>query len=498
MAAVDRWLLLMFVAPALAGCASVLQPHLGPAPEKSHQYDAAPNLANAVAIGISMRDRYLDKVEGQIAWERGIGVGLIGGTAVAADLAMRGVGKSEILGLGLAGAALYTSSSWLFSKPQQMIYAAGASAVQCALDVVQPQQLAQGSMKDLRSSIEVIERKTGELEMLLGSITPTTTGEKAARAAINRAHAVLPAARELLAALDGAAVALRSSLNAIQLQVTNAYLANSPNLQGLVESLGKSLPALGSQIIGVKLPPMPDVIFTAADPRQDELATKAMALDALVVEIARSVALVNVKPSEERLKLCNVDLRQAGLAMRRLPPGPLTVHPAGAATTVVSGGALPYRAEWIGSRPPDGVTLRIESGQGLITVEAKASVRPDKFQMLVLDAGQGRETVDVVIGEGIGVSAAGNAASPALVAKVAVAANPRLRLVQQALIDKGHSSVKVDNRIEKLTADGRMGKVTVEAMRRFYIEDIGATAAQIPQDPDQLFREVAQLLGIPK
>jgi hypothetical protein len=498
MAALVFRLLLVFVLLPVAGCVSVMHPNLGPAPDKLSAYDASPTLANAVAVGTSMRDRYSEKIESQIAWERGIGVGLIGVTGVAADLAMRGVGKSEVLGLGLAGAALYTGGNWLFSKPQQMIYAAGASAVQCALDVTQPLQMADARLPSLRSDVAQIQGDAAELERLLGGRVVKTPGEISARAAIDRAKALLPAAQDLVGTLDGAAFALRSSLSAIQLQVTNAFLANSPNLQGLVEALGKSLPATGSKIIGVALPPMPKVSFTAGSPEENTLADKARALDALVGRVDRALAGVNLKPGDDKLKLCSVDLKQAGLAMKTVPAGPMTVQPGAAATVVVSGGVLPYRAEWIGSRPPEVVALKIESGQGFITVEVKKDVKAGSYRLLVLDAGQGRESIDVVVaGSGAGSSPASPASPTSLDNKATAAAapDPTLRKVQQALIDKGLTTVRVDGKDEKLVADGRMGKISVAAMQQ-YMRNEGAKDDAIPGQPGQLLADVASMLAV--
>ncbi|NMQ29790.1 hypothetical protein E4Q23_19700 [Candidatus Accumulibacter phosphatis] len=489
-------LLLVLLALALTACATVIQPNLGPDIIARQAYDAAPTLSNAIALGTSMRDRYLDKIESQVAWERGVGVGLIGAATIAADLAIRGVGSSEVLGLGLAGAALYTGNNWLFSKPQQMIYAAGASAVQCALDVMQPWQLANASRPDLRANVARIALATAEIENVLATRTgrPPTPAETIARSAVERAHAVLPPAKELLNAFDGAAVALRSSLMAIQFQVTNAYLANSPSIQGLVDQLGKSLPATGSKIIGVSLPSVAESKNTSAVGGQDELAGKAKVLNALVSAVAESIVTVDIHPNEDKLKLCNVDLRQAGLAMKHSPPGALAVQPGGAATVVVSGGVLPYRAEWIGTRPPDGVALKIESGQGFVTVEARAGTKPGKYQLLVLDAGPSRDAIEVAIGDGGGATP--SPASP-VVKPVSSASAPKTRVqkVQQALIAQGIKTVNVDGKDQPLTVDGRMGKVTVEAMRKFF-HDQGAKDNQIPTDTTQLLKETADTLNI--
>lgn len=95
----------------LATCATVIRPNLGPNMVARQAYDTVATLPNAFALRTSMRDHYLDKIESQVAWERGVGVGLISAAMIVTDLAMRGVGSPEILGLGLASAALCMGSS---------------------------------------------------------------------------------------------------------------------------------------------------------------------------------------------------------------------------------------------------------------------------------------------------------------------------------------------------------------------------------------------------
>lgn len=493
MTALVHRLLVIFAVTALSGCASVIQPNLGPDPGVAKTYDATPTLPNAVAVGASMRERYVAKIEDQIAWERGIGVGLIGATAVAADLAIRSVGASAVLGLGLASAAAYTGSNWLFSKPQLMIYTAGANAVQCALDTVQPLQEPYENRGELRAKISETVTKIDEIERLLRPGQPASKIEAVARAMIDRANGLLPVARESLSVLDGATTGLRSSLSAIQTQVTNAYIANSPNMTALIESLGKSLPAMGSKIIGVSLPAIAVPDAKLANTSSPELDAKVKELDGLVARVAQITASVNVKPGDDRLKLCNVDLKQAGLSMKLAPAGDVSVQPGGAGTVVASGGVLPYRADWIGARPPsDQIGLKIESGQGFITVDAKAGAKADSYQLLILDAGQGREVVNVVI-----KGSSATASSPATqVLRNPPSIDPKVQRVQQELIAKGIKTVKVDGKDATISADGRMGNITIEAMRQFFKDQgTNVTDDQIPKG-DQLLKEVSQLLGI--
>lgn len=481
-----RGLALVLTAAAVTGCAPML-PTLGPDPTVASAYDSKPTLQNAIAVGTSMRERYTAQVEDQVAWERGIGVGLIGGAAIAADLAMRSVGKAEILGLGLAGAAAYTSGNWLFSKPQQMIYAAGASAVQCALAAMQPLQVPYQDRDELKAKIDEIVTHVDQINNLLAAGNQTT--QSAVSASVGRANALLPAASDALALLDNAGGVLRSSLSAIQLQVTNAYISNSPNMQGLVASLGAALPAVGTTIIGVSLPSTPPSGASVAELSSPQLKNEIEDLDRLVARVSRIVESVNVKPSTDSLKLCNVDLKQAGLSMKIIPAGDLSVRPGSSGTVVVSGGVLPYRAEWIGARPTsDQVSLTIESGQGFVTIDAKPGAKPGSYQLLLLDAGQGREIVGIVISGEDTKQLSPKSANPTS------SANSTVRKIQQALIDKGFRIVKVDGRNATLVADGRSGKITVEAMRQFYRSQ-GAADDQIPTG-DQLVKEVAQLLRV--
>lgn len=482
----------VLAAVALSGCASLIKPNLEPDPTVAKAYDNAPTLQNAIAVGTSMRERYSAKVENQIAWERGIGVGLIGAATIGADLAMRSVGKSEILGLGLAGAALYTGSNWLFSKPQQLIYAAGAGAVQCALDTVQPLQEPYKQQADLQSKVDQIVVMVAEVRSL-EAIVPISdpnrppTSVVRADAMIAHANTVLTAARQALGVLNGAPGALRSSLSAIQIQVTNAYITNSPNMQALVDSLKSLMPAVTPRISTGSMPVIPPPTLLTAAKHEDELDRKTTELQNLIADVSRIIAAVNTSPAPGTLKQCDVDLKQAGLSMK-LTTSDLSIAPGSAATVVVSGGVLPYRTEWIGTRPASNhVDRQIESGLGSITVTATAAAEAGTYQLLILDAGQGREILNVtILGKTGTPSQKQRAAAPAV--------DVQVKQLQQDLIGRGFSHVKINGKEATLIADGRMGAITTEAMRQFYKqqgEDVQDNA--IPSD-GKLFTEVAQMI----
>jgi hypothetical protein len=458
-------------------------------------YDASPTLDNAINVGASMRDRYLGKVEEYAMAERGVGLGLIGSTAVAADLAIRSISSTSVLALGLVSAAGYTANNWLVSKPQQKVYAAGANAVQCALDAMQPMIKPYRDRDTLENELNAMNSLADELRLMKPN--GTSLNEAKGRLLLERATTLDAAGKDALALIDTAPGTLRASLALIQTQVANAYIDNSPQLQALLDSLGKALPSTGGKIIGVTLSGVPaPATSRAAETSSPDMDKKVDDLEQKIQHVSRMIDAVNAKPSEDRLKLCQVDVKQAGLLMRFFPSSELTVKAGGASSTSVTGGVLPYRIEWVGARPPtDQVDKTIESGQGVITVHAKAGAKPDNYRLLVLDSGQGRELLNVFV-----VTADATMSAAKMTAKLAgtqaAVPDPLVKKVQGKLIEQGIKTVKVGDKDRLLIADGVHGKVTEAALVQFYQSQAkDVPVEQIPHG-EKLLKDVAGILGI--
>jgi hypothetical protein len=487
----------------ISGCALV-EPRLSPDPSISKAYEDTPNLPNAVNLAQSLKAQYEAKVETHIYWERVAGLTLIGAAAIATDLAIRSVGSSAIIGLGVGAGAIYAGSNWLNSKPQLFIYAAGASALQCAMDAVQPLRLAYVRRDDLERLIKKIEVSRMNLEAQLMAFTDSERPVEVlrARAAVQKEKNVVPVAREALGVLDGSAGELRSSVSSIQTQVTNAVAANSPSLQALVESLGKSLPSMGARIVGVSLPSVPDKGgATKSAGTQGQLVKPTVDLENDIVEVEAIIATVRAKPAEEKLKNCNVDLRQAGLAMKVLASGDIIVQAGGTPTLFsVSGGVLPYRQPvWTGQQPPsDQVTVKIETGLGLVSIEAKKDAPAGGYVLDLFDSAQGRASVAVVIK---GADPAKKVATADTTAQAKCTSDPAIVKVQQGLLARKIEKVKVGGVEKSLTADGCMGPITEAAMRQFYksqttVDGKPIADDAIPKDPKQLLKEITDLLNV--
>jgi hypothetical protein len=129
-----------------------------------------------------------------------------------------------------------------------------------------------------------------------------------------------------------------------------------------------------------------------------------------------------------------------------------------------------------------------------VTVDTTPGAATGTYKLLLLDAGQGREVINVVVGGSSAAQRAGSATSSNT--QNPAPADPMVAKVQKSLIARGIKTVKVDGNDSTLTADGRLGKTTVAAMRRYLKEEHGMTDDQIPDDQEALLKDVAQLLGI--
>jgi hypothetical protein len=189
------------------------------------------------------------------------------------------------------------------------------------------------------------------------------------------------------------------------------------------------------------------------------------------------------------------------LTMKVIPSGALSMAAGTTAPVSVSGGVLPYQpATWVGSAPPaDKVELTTETGAGIVTIKTKADTPPGTYMLLLRDSAQGRETVNVSVSATTG----GNAAPPNGQNPASKCVEvPQVKKVQQALIGKGITTVKIGDETKTVEADGCPGPVTDEAMRTF-LKSQGENGAPVPDDAiptsrDKLLKEVSDILEIPE
>lgn len=489
-----------FTACILSACA--IEPKFGPDEASEGAYNSAPTLPHAVAVGESMHRRYQEVLTEQIRGSRWSALGLIGLSVVGSDLAMRGVNGDSVLGLGLGGAGVYAGSTVLNGKPLPSVYAAGANAVQCALDAMQPRRIGYARLADLKRDIATIGRDVATLDAALapydnnpGLNDRSTTRAKAAR---TLGKDVLADAKETVLLLETSGTELHIALSAIEKDVTQAVV-NNTDLDTLAQNLGTTLPSMASKIITKPTKGIP-ATPAALPSGSEDLAVSQELLDA-ISDAEEIVAIANARPSGASLKNCRVDPVEAGVTMTITPSGGVTLAAGEATTFTVSGGKLPYQpATWSGTHPPsDKVTIDTETGQGVVTLKATRDATPGSYAVLIRDGAQGRALValTVLAGSSTGNTAAsgnkgGTGTTPA---EACVVKNAQVKSVQKALIAKGVSTVTVNGKPETLKADSCLGPITVAAMQVFYKSQGGPVAKdQIPPDPQQLLKDTAALL----
>ena len=459
---------------SLSGC--VLVPALEPDKAQVAAYSEQPTLPNAIKVAESLRNNYSTEVKDQIITERVTALALIAAATVAADMSIRQVSKNDVLGLTLGSGAVYTATNFMVNKPQQYIYAAGANAVQCALDVVHPLRVANEKRGRLETLIKEIDAGMRDVSSSLDKFKngegkdPNEAEVARGRAAAEEARNLIPVATEALTVLDNSGGDLYSAVGRIQGEVEHAISENTPNLQSLMQQLGSALPALGSQITGVALPASSqkgDNTKSAAD--EDALKAALVLIKDLEAKLAETrliIALVEAKPSTEKLKTCSLDLQQAGLTMKVTPSGALTVTAGQVATVSIKSGVLPYRrATWVGNGPAaDKVELTTETGAGVVEIKTKADTPADTYVMLLQDSAQGHETVNVTIRESTVTEK-----NPPKEEEKKCTEDANLKKIQDVLVNKkGIKTVTVDGKDQEVLVDGCSGPRTDAAMRKYY------------------------------
>lgn len=488
----------ILLAITLAGC-TTMPPRFGPASSVDDVYALTPTLPNAVKVAESMKKEYRAQIANRTDAEYWTGLGLVGMGVVAADLVARGIGRSELIGLaGIAGGT-YAATSWTAGKPQQFIYAAGLNAVQCSVDAMQPLVLAYQDRANLIANVQKLRKASTDLAATLDdryAANKDLSRVIRARAAIAKANAFLTAAESARRALDSAGQQLRSSLSAIESQVTQAYLG-SVSLQSLTQSLGTTLPVTGNKILGIAAPGVPALATNIKTSGSEaELDAPVREIEALLAETEPIVDSVRTSPPQERLKLCSANFKDAGLEMT-LTASELVVDAGKEGTLSVLGGQVPYRYDWVGMRPAaEGIDVAFDTGNGQFTLKTKPNAQTGTYTLLLTDrVATSHQTARIII-RSVGSPPAVPAPGTGTTTKNACTKVPEIEKMQNALIAKGVKTAKVNGVDKPLKADGCPGPITTQAMIDFHLTQVpGVALNAIPKDAG-LVKAVSNLLGI--
>lgn len=445
----------------LLGCSSLL-----PSPQADPQtvatFNIARTLPNAVAVAESLRTKYLERAGAQRREERVAGLALVGMGVVAADLALRGVGTNEALGLGLAGAGLYTANGWVNMRTDRAIYVEGAAALQCALLATQSLQTAYTRRGDLNTNIGVLQTQSASLDRQLEAFAASSSAVLRARNASNRAKALIPVARAALAQLDQAGGNLYSVVGKVEVEVERALQTAAPDFNLLVASLINQKLLAPYSFTGT-------VEATADDTKLVGALNSATSnLEVVITDTQNIVDLVNTTPSAAELQHCSVDVTAAGIAMK-VEPSALIVAAETTGVVLASGGVPGYSVSWFGAAPPtDQVTVKAELN-GVISIEAKSTAQAGTYSLLVVDSAKGRTTLLVTLAPK-GTSAPAPVQRQQNADASSCVSIPRVKVVQAALIKRGTTSVTIDGTETTVLEDGCEGPITDTAMTKYLQE----------------------------
>jgi hypothetical protein len=150
---IGRWwvrLLPGLVALGLGGCA--INPYV------SHKASAGlgdpyASLPNATRYAQDARNRMAGKAQDYAVLNNGGGALLLNVAGLAAYRGLRGGHDANIAALTTGGAALYGTQQYLYRKPREAIYWAGAGAVTCAIDIAAKTNVAALEVPAMRVSL---------------------------------------------------------------------------------------------------------------------------------------------------------------------------------------------------------------------------------------------------------------------------------------------------------------------------------------------------------
>lgn len=415
-----------------SGC-SLLNPHVTwERPDKGQPV----TLQSAIEYANRAKDEYKNAVGDQALLTNGIGLTLIPLSAAAIGLGISGVDGNAITALGLTGATAYGVSTWLSSKPRQLVYLAGVKAMTCAVEAMLPLNLSTTTRTNLSNSLSgagtaespslnigigFVERDLAEVQRLIDEVIQVAPGEKALIALIARAGISVSAAEALLATarsaltagtkldleLSSAGQTLANAVDRIGAEVDKALVATVPEIQALSAIIG-SLAQVSAQFTKLPettkgVPGKSEKVEKALDKMRPRAAVAAPTelnneLDILkessrklgnsTRRVAAIVNAVSEAPRAEALKDCGVEEVATGLTVR--PAGPIEFDEGkgGTRRLLITGGKSPYGAKLLERPvvglivpPPEPFVLHPE-----VVIQATDKAPVGKYTVSVTDA----------------------------------------------------------------------------------------------------------------
>jgi hypothetical protein len=394
----------------------------------------------ASAYAARVKQRYRDALGDQAKIQNWLGIGLIPLSAAAMGLGVSGAHTTDILALGLTGAAAFGTVTWLSNRPRSAAYVAGIKAVTCAEQAVTPlalpdllpggrfeDQLANlgewlrvvtQDIPDVQASIARLERELETLDVadrapfkpLVDEARQEVTAAKSLVASAETAYftgrslsqIVSGLGRRLADAVDGIVATVDGLIADTQRdpQALATIVSNLGGAYGVLTTVPDPLKSAAAKKDGAaqsaterapRKPGARDEKFDTVVKRHDQLISDLTTLrsDSAGLEAARRevAAVINSISKDAPLKAleaCGVKPGDVVTALVIDPAGPLPLSKSGTTGFVVRGGVPPYIATVAG--PSSGVTLSLAGTFSAYNVTASKDAASGTYVVTVSDS----------------------------------------------------------------------------------------------------------------
>lgn len=463
---------------ATGGCSLVAPYHVH---GKESEYWNAPGIVGAIKYAQSSQRSYRQALDAQAAFNVVTAGLIIGAAAAAAGLGIAGVAAHKIAALGIAGAGLFGIHSFVYSAPRQRIFAAGVTAIDCALkEYGTLHALAEANVAQLRGHIERLNKDIPALEALLEA------ADRAVRQArrnpgdvpeIRRGRAVLDTARAAqsrgvtaLQRIGRAGAELYFAVRQIEGKITEALTRTEPDLSVLMSSLG-AIRVNASIIADRELVPRPPAAVTGAavrtriDPQlQEDLRLKTNSVEADAAAVNRIVDEMGTMPSATKLETCLL-LQPEKFGFFTSPSTNLVIESSARETSgviAISGGEPPYVAEWVNQVPDGAIALQpVDHSAGGPLARVAIKVAPNTpaatLSLRIADRNGFGKVIQISIRSAVAAGRPSTGEAP-------LAPDPVVIAIQMKLIEKKCLLPKIDG---KDSIDGYWGGKTIDAAEKF-------------------------------
>jgi hypothetical protein len=370
----------------VSGC--IMNPHVSWKREDAKVTPSPSTLAEGLKYAELGIDAYKAKMSEQTQFKNYLALFLIPLSAAALAMGIDGANATAIAALGLTGAATFGVGNFLTSQPRQLVYGAGANAINCAKAAVLPLDFSNRDFADFTQQLTHLQNAMDNMRKK----EPMDADDKAL---LDKAEEVLPQAQQLDIEIVGATGALISAIDKIVIQVDIAIESTTADLQSVSTIIG-GLAQTSSRFTTIQdplkaaSPSGQNLTAMVDDPKED--------LRKSIHEVNRYIRRVASANPLKALKECGVATIDTSFKIQ--PPGQITLYKAQPQLLIVEGGKAPYTADLIDRAKGIVVTKPIAFGNQILIEATEDLPAGSKYRLYIADSASPTHSmiVDLVSG----------------------------------------------------------------------------------------------------